>query len=149
MVQVITEVNIKYGSDGCAALTCLPPAIWAQLSLHIQPLLIYQTGVDHSLVLRWCHRRLREVAETRYLTHSTAQVLHTIVQWSSWPGSTSARNYKELYIGNCTDYICYYTRYMECWLTTLAAQVQKQRGVLVLMKREVNTVLFLLQWALK
>lgn len=80
LLQVMSEVNIKYGGDGCMALTCLPPAIWAQLSFHIQPLVIYQVGVDHSLVLKWCHRRFREVAETRYLTHHTAQVLHTIMQ---------------------------------------------------------------------
>ncbi|CAI8002750.1 hypothetical protein GBAR_LOCUS3482 [Geodia barretti] len=34
--------------------------MWTQLSLSLRPLLTYRVGVDHSLVLQWSHRRLRE-----------------------------------------------------------------------------------------
>ena len=63
-----------FGGEGSADLIFLPPVMWTQLSLSLRPLLTYRVGVDHSLVLQWSHRRLREVAETRYLPQHTSQV---------------------------------------------------------------------------
>lgn len=68
------EVNARFGGEGSPALLFLPPVVWGQLSHQLQPLLSYRAGVDHSLVLQWNHRRLRELAEERYLSHHRAQV---------------------------------------------------------------------------
>ena len=73
-MQVMAEVNVRYSREGSATLVSLPPVIWAQLCHQLHPLLEHRPGVDHSLVLQWSHRRLREVTETRYLTHHRAQV---------------------------------------------------------------------------
>ena len=72
--QVMSEVKSEFGGDGSHDMIFLPQVIWTQLRLGLQPLLAYRTGVDQSLVLQWSHRRLREVAETRYLPQDNSQV---------------------------------------------------------------------------
>lgn len=70
----MSEVKKEFGGESSNDLVFLPPVIWAQLNYHLQPMLTYRTGVDHSLVLRWCHRRLKELAEERYLPNHKTQV---------------------------------------------------------------------------
>lgn len=80
-MQVMTEVNTKFGGEDSKALISLPPVIWSQLRHQLQPLLTYRAGVDHSLVLQWCHHRLKEVAEARYLTQDRAKVVVTCSEY--------------------------------------------------------------------
>ena len=75
--QVMSEVRRKFANEDSSGLIFLPPVIWSQLGSSLQSLLTYRVGVDHSLVLCWCHHRLREVAQERYLPQDSSQVCNS------------------------------------------------------------------------
>ena len=88
----MAEVNASYGGeDSTTVLHSLPPVIWAELSHNLQPLLTFRTGMDHSLVLRWSHRALREMAEASYLTHYGTKVQNDDTKLCTYNGRCMKR----------------------------------------------------------
>ena len=79
----MAEVNSNIGSEESKPILTLPPIIWSQIRHQLHPLLELKVGIDNYLLLQWSHRRLREIADIRYLSSEIYESLATYFMGST------------------------------------------------------------------
>ena len=79
----MAEVNSKFSHEDSTAMLSLPPVVWSRICHQIQPLLELRVGVNNSPVLQWSHRKLREIANSRYLSPHTTEIYGRLADYFS------------------------------------------------------------------
>lgn len=79
----MAEVNETFGHEDSSTMLSVPPVVWSHICHQIQPLLELRVGVDSFPVLQWSHRKLRETAESRYLSPCTTEIYGRLADYFS------------------------------------------------------------------
>ena len=74
---MMAEIDSNIGNEESKPILTLPPILWSQIRHQLHPLLELKVGLDNYLLLQWSHRRLREIADIRYISTEIYERLAT------------------------------------------------------------------------